>query len=268
MATPYTATQVAGAALTVGASEPAVSWPAIFAGTAVALAASLVLLVLGSGLGLASISPWSYGGESAGAFTALAAIWIIVVQWIAAGFGGYITGRLRRKWANTHTHEVFFRDTAHGFVTWALATSIVAVAAAFATSAMITGGMRAAATPASATIGSYEVDTVFRGAQSNPSVTEERAEASRILVEGLRAGELQGEDRSYLASLIAARTGVSQEAAQKRIDAVVARIKEAADVARKRAAAASLAAALAMVIGAFVACAAAALGGHERNQHP
>lgn len=251
------------------------SWPAIFAGTAVALAASLVLLVLGSGLGLASISPWTYGGASAAAFTTVAAIWIIVVQWISAGFGGYITGRLRSKWANTHVHEVFFRDTAHGFVTWALATSIVAMCAASATSGMIAGGMRAAATQTGATIGSYEVDTLFRGSQPNSSATDERAEAARILAEAQRVGEVQGEDRSYLANLIATRTAMSQEGAQKRIDAVVARMKEAdvkarqaADAARKGAAAAALATALAMVMGAFVACAAAALGGHERSQHP
>ena len=274
MVTPHTATQVASADRTGEASEPAVSWPAIFAGTTVALGASLVLLVLGSGLGLASLSPWTYGGASAAAFTTVAAIWIIVVQWISAGLGGYITGRLRSKWANTHLHEVFFRDTAHGFVTWALATSIVAMCAASATAGMIAGGIRTAATQ-TATIGSYEVDTLFRGAQPNSSASDERAEAARILAEGQRVGELQGEDRSHLANLIATRTAMSQEGAQKRIDAVVARMKEAdlkarqaADAARKGAAAASLATALAMVMGAFVACAAAALGGHERNQHP
>ena len=275
MVAPYAATQVASAERTAEASESAVSWPAIFAGTAVALATSLVLLVLGSGLGLASISPWTYGGASAGAFTTMATIWIIVVQWISAGFCGYITGRLRSKWANTHTHEVFFRDTAHGFVAWALATTIAAICLASATSWMIAGGMRAAETQTAATIGPYEVDTLFRGAQSNSSATDERAEATRMLVEGLRVGEVQGEDRSYLANLIATRTGISQAGAQKRIDDVVARVKgadvkvrQAADTARKGAAAASLATALAMVIGAFVASAAAALGGHERNRHP
>jgi hypothetical protein len=252
-----------------------VSWPAIVAGTAVALAVSLVLLVLGSGLGLASISPWTYGGASAATFTTVAAIWIIVVQWISAGFGGYISGRLRSKWATTHVHEVFFRDTAHGFVTWALATSIVAICAACAAAGMIAGGMRAAATQTSTTLGSYEVDTLFRGAQPNSSATDERAEAARILAEGQRVGEVQGEDRNHLANLIATRAAVSQEDAQKRIDAIVARMKkadvkarQAADAARKGTAAASLATALAMVMGAFVACAAAALGGHERNQHP
>ena len=275
MDTPYTATQVASAHRTVEASEPAVSWPAILAGTAVAIATSLVLLALGSGLGLALISPWANSGASAGAFTTVAAIWIIVVQWISAGFGGYITGRLRSKWADTHTHEVFFRDTAHGFVTWSLATFVVAILVASATSWMIAEGADTAAAQTATTLGPYDVDTLFRGAQSHSSATDERAEATRILAKGISAGEVPGEDRSYLANLIATRTGISQAGAQKRIDDVVARVKgadvkvrQAADAARKGAAAASLATALAMVIGAFVACAAAALGGHERNRHP
>jgi hypothetical protein len=201
----------------------------------------------------------------------VAAIWIVIVQWISAGFGGYITGRLRSKWADTHTHEVFFRDTAHGFVTWALATSIVAILVASATFWMIAEGTHAAATPAG--VSPYEVDTLFRGAQANSSVTDERAEATRILAKGISAGVVPGEDRDYLANLIATRTGMSQDDAKKRVDAVVARVKEAdvkvrlaADSARKAAAAASLVTALAMVIGAFIACVAAALGGYERNQ--
>jgi hypothetical protein len=231
------------------------------------------LLTLGSGLGFASISPWAYSGASAAAFTTVAAIWIVIVQWISAGFGGYITGRLRSKWADTRTHEVFFRDTAHGFVTWALATSIVAILAASATFWMIAEGTHAAATPTGMMVSPYEVDTLFRGAQANSSVTDERAEATRILAKGIIAGVVPGEDRSYLAKLIATRTGMPQDDAQKRVDAVVARVQEAdvkvrlaANTARKAAAAASLVTALAMVIGAFIACVAAALGGYERNQ--
>ena len=38
--------------------------------------------------------------------------------------GGYVAGRLRTRWVGVHTHEIFFRDTAHGFLAWALATVI------------------------------------------------------------------------------------------------------------------------------------------------
>src|SRR5262245_60628885 len=111
-------------ASSVEAFSSAVSWPAILAGAFVAASVSLILIALGSGLGLASVSPWRGEGASATTFTVITAIWLIVIQWVASGLGGYVTGRLRTKWVRTHTHEVFFRDTAHGFVTWALSTVI------------------------------------------------------------------------------------------------------------------------------------------------
>jgi hypothetical protein len=283
----YTPTHAASVDRTVETSKSAVSWSAIFAGTAVAIATSLVLLALGSGLGLLSVSPWANSGASAGTFTAVAGIWIIVEQWVSAGVGGYITGRLRTKWVGTHTHEVFFRDTAHGFVTWAVATTIVAILVASATSSMLGAGIHAATTAGSGavqgavqtgtTMGPYDVDTLFRSAKPSPnsSPTDGRAEAGHILAKGLSAGDVPAADRSYLANLVAARTGMSQDDAQKRVGDVIAQIKaadvkmrQAADAARKAGAAASLITALAMLIGAFVACAAAALGGHERDEHP
>ena len=103
-------------------SSSGVSWPAIIGGAFAAAALSLILLALGSGFGLASVSPWSNSGASLTSFTAMTAVWLIVVQWLASGLGGYLTGRLRTKWAGLHTHEVFFRDTANGFLSWAVAS--------------------------------------------------------------------------------------------------------------------------------------------------
>jgi hypothetical protein len=90
------------------ASTSGVAWPAIIGGAFAAVALSLILLALGSGLGLASVSPWSNAGVSATTFTVMTAVWLIVVQWLASGLGGYLTGRLRTKWVGLHTHEVFF----------------------------------------------------------------------------------------------------------------------------------------------------------------
>ena len=128
----------------------AVSWPAIIAGAFVAAAATLLLLVLGTGLGFAAISPWPAHGVSSGEYAATSAIWIIVMQWVSAGVGGYVAGRLRTRWVGTHTHEVFFRDTAHGLVTWAAATVLVAVAAA--SSLSLAEGREMAASALSATV--------------------------------------------------------------------------------------------------------------------
>ena len=133
----------------VESAVSAVSWAAIIGGAVAAASATLVLVALGSGLGLASISPWRSAGASATTFTIGAGIWLIVVQWLSSGLGGYITGRLRTKWVGTHTHEVFFRDTAHGFLTWALASVIGALMLASAASSAIGTAAQATATAAS-----------------------------------------------------------------------------------------------------------------------
>src|SRR5271166_4391952 len=96
-----------------------VAWSAILGGAFAAVALSVVLLALGSGFGLATVSPWLGAGASATTFSIMTGLWLIITQWLASGLGGYITGRLRIKWAGLHTHEVFFRDTANGFLTWA-----------------------------------------------------------------------------------------------------------------------------------------------------
>jgi hypothetical protein len=135
-----------------GWSKSAASWPAIFAGAFVAIAASIVLLAFGSGLGFAMVSPWPGHGTSATGFTVNAVIWLIVSQWLSAALGGYIAGRLRTKWVGTHTHEVFFRDTAHGLVTWSVATVIVAALLAGSVTSGVGGALHALGGAASAGI--------------------------------------------------------------------------------------------------------------------
>jgi hypothetical protein len=284
-------TSIFAAGGVVEPSPSAVSWAAIFAGTAGAIATALILVALGSGLGLASASPWPNAGITAASLSTIGAIWLIIVQWISSGLGGYLTGRLRVRWLRTHTHEVFFRDTAHGFVTWAIASLVLAIVVASITSATTGAGVRAGARIASGatqgamgsaergamTAGGYDVDMLFRPANptANASAADLRAEASRILNKGLAAGDVPADDRTYLASQIAASTGITQDDAQKRVDSVIAQVqaadvkaREAADAARKAAAKAATLTALSMLIGAFIACAAAALGGHERDLHP
>jgi hypothetical protein len=288
-------------------SVSAVTWPAIFGGAIVAAAASIVLVALGSGLGLASVSPWRDSGASATGVAWMTAAWLIVVQWLSAGLGGSLAGRLRTKWANTHTHEVFFRDTAHGFITWALGTVIVAGFLASAVGSAISGGVHAAAavgagaaagaggaaaaqaadhgagastgsatSPQASALATYDMDLLFRSSQttSTAPTTDARAEAARILANGVATGDVPTTDRSYLAELVASRTGISAEEAQKRVDNAIAQAKaadlkarELADKARKAAAETAIFTALSMLVGAFIACIAAALGGQRRDLH-
>jgi hypothetical protein len=119
---------------------------------------------------------------------------------VAAGLlGGYIAGRLRTKWVNLHTDEVFFRDTAHGFLAWALATLLIAGLLSSTISAMIGTGVQAASNVASGaamggaaaatsddgnTMG-YLVDTLLRPADpARPAEGGDQAsaEVSRILL--------------------------------------------------------------------------------------
>ena len=128
-------------------------------------------------------------------------------------------------------------------------------------------------------VSAYSIDTLFRSAQPNAnagtSSADARVEATHILARSLTSGDVAAADRSYLAQLVAARTGISDADAQKRVDDTIAQVqadetkaRQAADTARKASAAASIFTALSMVIGAFIACAAAALGGQLRDQHP
>ena len=122
----------------VESSASAVEWSAIVGGALGAVGISIILFTLGSGLGLSTVSPWSWSNPSPTTFGVVAAIWLIVTQWLASGLGGYLTGRLRTKWVGIRTEEVFFRDTAHGFLAWALATVLVATFITLAASAVAT----------------------------------------------------------------------------------------------------------------------------------
>jgi hypothetical protein len=135
----------------------AVSWSAILVGAAAAAAMSLVLVSLGAGLGLLAVSPWQGEGASAATLGIGVIIWSVVVHVVSFGVGGYLAGRLRTKWADTHGDEVFFRDTAHGFVSWAVAVLVsfcvmASMAGEFAkgTASVATAGVGAAGATAGA----------------------------------------------------------------------------------------------------------------------
>jgi hypothetical protein len=219
-------------------------------------------VTLGAGLGFASVSPWADRGLSASAFTVASTIWLIVTQWLSAAAGGYITGRLRQRWLATHTHEVFFRDTAHGLVTWAVATFFVAAilvgsttsllgAGAHAAGGLVAAGGRDAAFAghgemlgprapigpdlAAGPSGAYNLDKLFRsGASGNlptaggegPRATDGRAEVIHIAANAATGGSVSDEDRAYLANLVATKTGVSIEEAKRRVEAFIQTVKD------------------------------------------
>jgi hypothetical protein len=247
-------------------STSAVSWGAILAGAAGAAALSLILLILGTGLGLSSVSPWADRGASATTFGVSTILWLTFTQLAASGLGGYLAGRLRTRWVSTHTDEVYFRDTAHGVLAWAIATLVTAglltsaIGSILGTGANVAGtvaggvGTAAVASAAPAAAGAaknagdgngYFVDSLFRqgvapaGAASAPAMaaaptdsTQSTAEAGRIFASGLESGALPADDVHYLGQLVSQRTGLSQADAEKRVNDDFAKMKAKADQAR------------------------------------
>lgn len=252
-------------------NRSAVSWAAIAAGAVASAGFSLFLLELLAGLGLSVVSPWANSGASSTTIKIGGGIAVILISIMASALGGYLAGRLRVKWAGLHTDEVYFRDTAHGLLAWAFATIISAAVLASAVTSMVGGTLQSAASnPALVpSTNSYFVDSLFRSDRppapgDNTAATQE---AGRILARGLTPGNtLSPVDRTYLAQLVAARTGLSQADAEKRVNDVIVQAQTAADTARKTAAHFALLMAAALLAGALASALAATEGGRERDR--
>jgi hypothetical protein len=285
----------------VSSTQSGVSWGSIIAGGVTAAAISAILLLFGTGLGLASVSPWAGAGMSATTFTVLAAIWLIIVQWVSSAFGGYMAGRLRTKWTAMHTDEVFFRDTAHGFLAWALGTLIVVGVLSGVTGSAVNNGAHVAASVAATTSTSntYYVDLLFRenapaaagsggsalGNQdaaapmpvaSIPGMSNEelRQEASAILTQGMANGGVSSTDSTYLTQLVSEKTGLAPADAQARVTDVlnrqqadVVKAKQIADASRKAVSEAAIYTFISLLIGAFIASVSGAIGGRLRDNY-
>jgi len=258
-----------------GSSLSGVSWPAIFAGATAALAMTLVLLAFGTGLGLSMVSPWQGSGISATTFKITTGIYLIVIAMISSSIGGYLAGRLRSAWDGVHADEVYFRDTANGFVAWALASVIGAAVLATPASSLIGGtaaGVSQGAITAAGQAGPMEgyIDTLLRSdpSQSNGNATpaDTRADMLRLFTRSYRdGGQLAAPDREYAAKVIAAKTGLSQQDAEKRLNDVTNQIKADMDAARKATVALAFWITASLLLGAFCASLAATEGGGLRD---
>lgn len=235
----------------------AISWGAIIGGAAGASALSLLLMILGVGLGMSTVSPWSNEGISATTFGVSTILWLTLTQLLSSGMGGYLASRLRTKWQDTDADEVYFRDTAHGFLAWAVAALTSAVLLASVIGSILSGGIQAGATVVggaastavvavpgmvasgnSGTMG-YFVDSLFRRntnaassetanltsmlPQSSERTTQDAAEVSRIFMNISVTEPLLPEDMQYVGQLVAQHTGLSQQDAEKRVTDVYAR---------------------------------------------
>jgi hypothetical protein len=228
----------------------AVSWGAIVAGAATAAALALILLMLGTGLGLSSVSPWAYNGVSATTFGVSTILWLTFTQLVASGMGGYLAGRLRTKWVAVHTDEVYFRDTAHGFLAWAVASLMTAALLTSVIGSIVNGGIKAVSintvaggsemaksnSNSNAEPMGYFVDSLFRkdinlavteslpasngiklGDPQEPTAAEVASEVTRIFMNTISTGPLPAEDIRYVGQMVMQRTGLTQLDAEKRV---------------------------------------------------
>jgi hypothetical protein len=246
-------------ALAPQTQESAVSWAAVLAGAAVAAALSLILLMLGTGLGLSSVSPWAYNGVTAMTLGVSTILWLTFTQAVASGMGGYLAGRLRTKWVAVHTDEVYFRDTAHGFLSWAIASLTTAALLTSVIGSIASGGIQAGGIAAATTTELYKseiaksdsdnepmgyfVDLLFRKTintvESTPIIAESDTlpivppappigsslEVTRIFMSNLHTGTLPQEDVQYVGQIVALRTGLSQHDAETRVIDTYARVQ-------------------------------------------
>jgi hypothetical protein len=280
-------------ASTIVDAQSGVSWAAVAAGAVGAAALALLLIAFGAGLGLSAVSPWSNSGVSASTFKTGTGIYLVIVAVMSSAVGGYLAARLRTRWVGVHTHEFFFRDTAHGFLAWAFATLLSASALSSVTGYLANGtaaGVGGAAAQAARSVNPADiyVDKLFRpdtagqpasapasspaagnpipAAPSGANSNQSRAEVLRLWTASFQGNQdLSAADKAYVAQVVAARTGMSQADAEKRVNDVIVEAKTAADTARKGAAKLSFWLTAAMLFGAFAASLAAVEGGSLRD---
>ncbi|MES2907530.1 MAG: hypothetical protein V4691_11010 [Pseudomonadota bacterium] len=274
------------------AHSSGISWSAIFAGAIMAWAMTILLLVFASAIGFSAVSPFPGSGVTMTEFHIASGLFTVLIALIASSMGGYITGRLRTRWVGIHTDEVYFRDTAHGLLSWALAT--VMAASVVALSAGLVAGGAAAGAGAGATSGMSSTllqssiakmpatsttysSKLFRAApttampvasaDTSSANTTQNSDADDIFTGSLRSDkEISAEDRTYLAQVISTRTGLTPEQANERIDATYAEARQTAEEARKAAVRATLWLTAALLMGAFAASIAATQGGNLRDR--
>jgi hypothetical protein len=265
-------------------------WPAILAGAAVAGAISFVMGAFGTAIGLSLTSP--YEGASMAVHLIALTLWMLWITVSSFALGGYVTGRLRRRAADATQEEVEVRDGVHGLVLWSAAMVIFALITGVSIFQLAKTGVSAALSDTGKTEASTlapainpadeRVDFLLRGdgdvnarGVNMPMPAEyPRAIVKRIVERGMASGEISGEDRAYLVNVLASRTGLAPQDAERRVDATAERLrednakaKETAETARKTGILLAFLSAATMLIGAAAAWSGATLGGRHRDEN-
>ncbi|TCT19150.1 hypothetical protein [Thiobaca trueperi] len=276
----------------------AVAWGAVFAGAATAASLWMILMILGAGLGLSSIPLWLNGDMTAGTVGVATIAWLVFSTIAASGMGGYIAGRFRTRWYGVPRDEVWFRDTAHGFLAWAVSALVTAAVLTTMIGSVVNNGIKAGAEVVDAAPGAeltgvrangggtsdplaYYIDALYRtnttdGQRYTPSAAV-TAEISRVFTKGLLQGSLPAVDVRYVGATVAEQTGLTQDDAQTRVADTFAQLQNQtkeletnarvlAEQARKAAATATIWLFISLLSGAFLASLLAIYGGRQRDE--
>jgi hypothetical protein len=271
-----------------------VEWGAVFAGAVLAAALSFVLLTFGTAIGLSATSPWPGSGLSAKVIASIAVFWVMAQQIGSVMAGAYVAGRMRSRWSETG-HEAEFRDGLHGALVWGVGVLISALLVFAAAGAVSRTGADLASKAAGSVASSADamdtvLDTMLRqastaqaapgapaasppasaaqgtAARQRAAVSDEtRAEMSRVLASSVASGSITPENRTYLAQLVAQRTGFSQQEAERRVDNAVTAARAAADKARRAAILTGFVTAASLVLSLGAGWWAAMRGGQHRD---
>jgi hypothetical protein len=255
-----------------------VDWPCAIAGAVVSSAVSFVLFTFGSGIGLSIVSPWSGAGSSMVTFAILATLFTVVVQVSAFAAGGYLAGRMRRPWNDSKSTEIEYRDGVHGALVWAVGALLGALILAATAGGLARGAVDVSSAArsgnSSTDMSAYAIDGLLRSNRVPEALNVpgqgQGSDALRLEIGRLMAGAARGDfnpaDRTYLAQLVASRTGLSQAEAEARVDQTISKAKAVADKARKGGIIAAFLAAASLMAGLVAAWSAAMIGGSHRDQ--
>jgi hypothetical protein len=265
---------------------------AVLAGAVLAAAISFVLLTFGAAIGLSATSPWPNSGLSAKVIASLAVFWAMAQQIGSIMLGGYVAGRMRSRW-HEPGHEAEFRDGLHGALVWAVAVLISAFLVFMTAGMAASTGADIAGKAAGSLVSTTDPMDAVLDTMLGPTATAQaaapgapaagpptsarpraanaatgdgtRAEASRILASSVASGSITSENRTQLAQLVAQRTGVSQQEAERRVDAAVNSARAAADKARRAAILTGFVTAAGLLLSLAAGWWAAMRGGHHRD---
>ena len=258
----------------VGAPARYIIWTPAILGALAATALSSILIVFGATVGLGGSSTAPTWRDASAALWLLSGLYLIIQAVLSFGVGGYIAGRTSVGLAAADASEIEHRDGLHGLAAWAIAVVLGVALAAMLGSATLSRSNNTAVssrTSAAEPVLSYELDRLFRPARSaaaNVDLSQERAEAGRILLTSSSHSGMSSEDRAYLAQLVAANTGLVGPEAERRVDTVIVNSQSALAKSRRSSVILAFSVAAALLLGAAIAWAAAEVGGRHRDGAP